>query len=118
MNHVRRDITEPRRWYARFGVLEDGRIVGEIEHSFSMAFSFERVRVFDDYYGFPMTPWPNYVEKLPYFFNDGIKTYKIVRFFIVRVSGKVKDFEIDWSPRLDPNCNKFNWRNLSFSKKE
>lgn len=105
---------EPRRWYARFGVTDDGRIVGEVENSFSMGYSAEHVRV--DFYA-RKTPWPHYVKRLPYHtvLQDTKEEITIVRFFLVRVSRKDCEFEIDWSPRHKKETGKWKWRNLPFT---
>lgn len=107
---------KPKRLYARFAELDDGRIVGQIENSLSMGYSDKYVRVYNVSLQ-TANPW--YVKKLPYATKlNNEEEIVIVRFFIVRVSGKVDDFLIDFSPLEFKDTSKFYRRNLPFAHRK
>jgi len=100
------------RQYARFAETSDGMIIGQIENSFSMGYCEHYVNV-DSY--IRNSANPHDVKKLPHFatLQDTKKTVKIIRYFIVRVSRKNCEFEIDYSSRYRKS-DKWYRRNLPF----
>jgi len=111
------------RSYARFGVTDDGKVVGEIQmYSGNTDFSFDNVRLYHS----PdkvKTPWPSYVKKLPFhtrawhapYQNNISREITIVRFFIYRAMS-MKGFAIDLSCRDEGVNDWFKRNNPRFFK--
>ena len=126
--HTRKDFTRERCWVILSRNLQTGEICGEVENSFSMGWSNDRVRVIRPYldarfqrdnkftkaeYNAACAEYIANYEKRVREYNKAYGDNFDV--FIARVGSKSCPISIDWdSFYSDKNKSKYDWRNLKF----
>ncbi|QIW90701.1 UNVERIFIED_ORG: hypothetical protein GCAPEGMB_00381 [Vibrio phage V07] len=129
--YVRKDFRRERCWVILARCKKTGKITGEIENSFSMGWSKERVRVIRPYLGrvfasnerFSKADYnkacaeyiANYDKRVKELRERYSETHDV---FIARVGSKNCPIAIDWGTFYSTkNKRNFDWRNLKFKVK-
>ncbi len=129
--YTRKDFRRERCWVILARCKKTGKIMGEIENSFNMGWSTERVRVIRPYLGYDFQASKRF-SKAAYnkACSDYIANYdkrvKELRerysnthdVFIARVGSQTCPISIDWDTFYkEKNKRNFEWRNLKFKVK-
>ncbi|AGN30369.1 hypothetical protein VPFG_00372 [Vibrio phage nt-1] len=126
--YTRKDFRRERCWVILARCKKTGKIMGEIENSFNMGWSTERVRVIRPYLSgsfagterFSKAAYnkacSDYIANYDKRVNELRKRYgKTHDVFIARVGSKNCPISIDWDSFYhNRNVSKFEWRNLKF----